>query len=213
MVDFDRLITRFRQFGGWRLVWQYVRMGVYRRLSGSPGCRVSTRRLNWWRCAWLRKGSICRIMSSGSLISVITSNGLNCLSILSGNIRRVWFLLLLSVICSASRFSRNMVASGWMLRCSVLVLGMRSCKGDGIGLCKVNWRCSAISSVGLWRLWGYLTGLLLLCLIISWFLLSWICSLLIGRIITVWWIIIFFTYSWFVSPWVSDGWGSDASWE
>ena len=28
MVDFDRLITRFRQFGGWRLVWQYVRMGV-----------------------------------------------------------------------------------------------------------------------------------------------------------------------------------------
>ena len=27
MVDFDRLITRFRQFGGWRLVWQYVRMG------------------------------------------------------------------------------------------------------------------------------------------------------------------------------------------
>lgn len=30
MVDFDRLITRFRQFGGWRLVWQYVRMGVLR---------------------------------------------------------------------------------------------------------------------------------------------------------------------------------------
>ena len=29
MVDFDRLITRFRQFGGWRLVWQYVRMGVF----------------------------------------------------------------------------------------------------------------------------------------------------------------------------------------
>lgn len=28
MVDFDRLITRFRQFGGWRLVWQYIRMGV-----------------------------------------------------------------------------------------------------------------------------------------------------------------------------------------
>ena len=28
MVDFDRMITRFRQFGGWRLVWQYVRMGV-----------------------------------------------------------------------------------------------------------------------------------------------------------------------------------------
>ncbi len=28
MVEFDRLITRFRQFGGWRLVWQYVRMGV-----------------------------------------------------------------------------------------------------------------------------------------------------------------------------------------
>ena len=28
MVDFDRLIIRFRQFGGWRLVWQYVRMGV-----------------------------------------------------------------------------------------------------------------------------------------------------------------------------------------
>jgi len=27
MVDFDRLITRFRQFSGWRLVWQYVRMG------------------------------------------------------------------------------------------------------------------------------------------------------------------------------------------
>ena len=27
MVDFDRLITRFRQFGGWRLVWKYVRMG------------------------------------------------------------------------------------------------------------------------------------------------------------------------------------------
>ena len=28
MVDFDRQITRFRQFGGWRLVWKYVRMGV-----------------------------------------------------------------------------------------------------------------------------------------------------------------------------------------
>ena len=28
VVDFDRLIARFRQFGGWRLVWQYVRMGV-----------------------------------------------------------------------------------------------------------------------------------------------------------------------------------------
>ena len=28
MVDFDRQITRFRQFGGRRLVWQYVRMGV-----------------------------------------------------------------------------------------------------------------------------------------------------------------------------------------
>lgn len=28
MVDFDRMITRFRQFGGWRLVYQYVRMGV-----------------------------------------------------------------------------------------------------------------------------------------------------------------------------------------
>ena len=28
MVDFDRMITRFLQFGGWRLVWQYVRMGV-----------------------------------------------------------------------------------------------------------------------------------------------------------------------------------------
>ena len=26
--DFDRLIARFRQFGGWRLVWQYARMGV-----------------------------------------------------------------------------------------------------------------------------------------------------------------------------------------
>ena len=105
MVDFDRLITRFRQFGGWRLVWQYVRMGVlwtgvcalvrcalkgkslkaaypvmtekvdrilirkyryilddmkvrdaedltlmmgaFRRLSGSPGCRVSIRLLIW----------------------------------------------------------------------------------------------------------------------------------------------------------------------
>lgn len=28
MKDFDRLITRFRQFGGMRLVWQYARMGV-----------------------------------------------------------------------------------------------------------------------------------------------------------------------------------------
>lgn len=26
--DFDRLITRFRQFGGMRLVWQYAKMGV-----------------------------------------------------------------------------------------------------------------------------------------------------------------------------------------
>ena len=28
LKDFDRLIARFRQFGGWRLVWQYARMGV-----------------------------------------------------------------------------------------------------------------------------------------------------------------------------------------
>lgn len=28
MVDFDRLVVRFRQFGGWRLVVQYARMGV-----------------------------------------------------------------------------------------------------------------------------------------------------------------------------------------
>lgn len=27
-TDFDRLITRFHQFGGWRLVWRYMRMGV-----------------------------------------------------------------------------------------------------------------------------------------------------------------------------------------
>lgn len=26
--DFNRLFVRFRQFGGWRLMWQYVRMGV-----------------------------------------------------------------------------------------------------------------------------------------------------------------------------------------
>ena len=28
MKDFNRLLIRFRQFGGWRLVWQYARMGV-----------------------------------------------------------------------------------------------------------------------------------------------------------------------------------------
>ena len=28
MKDFDRFITRFRQFGGMRLVWQYAKMGV-----------------------------------------------------------------------------------------------------------------------------------------------------------------------------------------
>lgn len=28
MKDFDRLITRFRQFGGMRLVWQYAKIGV-----------------------------------------------------------------------------------------------------------------------------------------------------------------------------------------
>ena len=28
MLDFDNLKSRFRQFGGWRLVWQYIRMGV-----------------------------------------------------------------------------------------------------------------------------------------------------------------------------------------
>ena len=45
---------------------------------------------------------------------------------------------LLSVICSACRSCRSMVVFGWMLRCSVLVLEMRSCRGDGIGLCGVN---------------------------------------------------------------------------
>ena len=38
VVDFDRLIARFRQFGGWRLVWQYVRMGV---LQGQGGWRIA----------------------------------------------------------------------------------------------------------------------------------------------------------------------------
>ena len=28
MQDFDRLIIRYRQFGGIRLLWQYARMGV-----------------------------------------------------------------------------------------------------------------------------------------------------------------------------------------
>ncbi len=28
MVEFDKFLARFRQFGGWRLVWQYARMGV-----------------------------------------------------------------------------------------------------------------------------------------------------------------------------------------
>lgn len=28
MKDFDRLIARFWEFGGWRLVWQYAKMGV-----------------------------------------------------------------------------------------------------------------------------------------------------------------------------------------
>ena len=28
MLDFDKLKSRFRQFGSWRLVWQYYRMGV-----------------------------------------------------------------------------------------------------------------------------------------------------------------------------------------
>ncbi len=28
--DFDKFNARFRQFGGWRLVWQYARMGVLR---------------------------------------------------------------------------------------------------------------------------------------------------------------------------------------
>lgn len=28
MIDFDRLIVRFLQFGGWRLAWEYVRMGL-----------------------------------------------------------------------------------------------------------------------------------------------------------------------------------------
>lgn len=28
MIDIDKFIARFRQFGGWRLVWQYARIGV-----------------------------------------------------------------------------------------------------------------------------------------------------------------------------------------
>ena len=28
MKDLDRLIARWREFGGWRLVWQYAKMGV-----------------------------------------------------------------------------------------------------------------------------------------------------------------------------------------
>lgn len=28
MVDFDRLVIRFKQFGGWRLAWEYVRLGL-----------------------------------------------------------------------------------------------------------------------------------------------------------------------------------------
>ena len=28
MIDFDRFKKRFHQFGGWRLIWQYARMGV-----------------------------------------------------------------------------------------------------------------------------------------------------------------------------------------
>ena len=28
VIEFDKFYQRFRQFGSWRLVWQYIRMGV-----------------------------------------------------------------------------------------------------------------------------------------------------------------------------------------
>ena len=31
--NFDKFEARFKQFGGWRLVWQYARMGVLRHIE------------------------------------------------------------------------------------------------------------------------------------------------------------------------------------
>lgn len=46
MKDFDKLRTRLRQFGGWRLVWQYARMGVlWTGVKALTSCVVSGRSL------------------------------------------------------------------------------------------------------------------------------------------------------------------------
>lgn len=46
MKDFDKLRTRLRQFGGWRLVWQYARMGVlWTGVKALTSCAVSGRSL------------------------------------------------------------------------------------------------------------------------------------------------------------------------
>lgn len=46
MKDFDKLRTRLRQFGGWRLVWQYARMGVlWTGVKALASCAVSGRSL------------------------------------------------------------------------------------------------------------------------------------------------------------------------
>ena len=46
MKDFDKLRTRLRQFGGWRLVWQYASMGVlWTGVKALASCAVSGRSL------------------------------------------------------------------------------------------------------------------------------------------------------------------------
>lgn len=46
MKDFDKLRTRLVQFGGWRLVWQYARMGVlWTGVKALASCATSGRSL------------------------------------------------------------------------------------------------------------------------------------------------------------------------
>lgn len=41
-MDMDKLITRYRQFGGLRLVWQYAKLGVLPLvIKGVAGCVVN----------------------------------------------------------------------------------------------------------------------------------------------------------------------------
>lgn len=195
MVDFDRLITRFRQFGGWRLVWQYVRMGVlWTGVCALVRCALKGKSLKAAYPVMTEKVDRILIRRYRYILDDMKVRDAEVLTPNDGGVPKiVWFSWLQGIdqapdlvkVCLASqrkhlpdyefrvfdlsnyqqwielpeyivrKYKKGLIPAAsfsdllrlsvlqkyggvWMLRYSVLVLGMRNCRGDGTESCRVN---------------------------------------------------------------------------